>query len=715
MAVNRAARLRALAGGGDVYVAQSTAELVIDHLPDGLRLKDLGEHALQGLARPEHIWQLVESAADQRAAANETEAVTMHATSNEPWNRFEGPFVGRTAALASALEAVEGGWAGLARVVLVSGEPGVGKSRLAREVTGRVPHRAVWSSCWEGDGAPPFWPWLQVLRSLRAVVGVEAATPSGDHGSLGELLGVPAGGDAQTARFRRSTAFADVAAEATLNGPLLVVIDDLQWADSGSLRLLRFLCSDVRGAGLAVIATCREADASGATAAITDPVGESAPGCLHLRLRGLAETEVAHLCEQLGAGDLDAAALHRRSGGNPFCVREFIRLGAGAAESVPASVEAVVALRLDAISVAAPARRWPELQSLVPRSTWQLWASCSTAIPRTCWMGWRTRSWRGWSARLVRRRSGSSTRLCRRSSTVASAAATGPGCTPGRLRWWSRGRRGGRCSTSPTTGCAPRSGATAGRCLGGAGGRALVPTLAYEHAAAWYGHALASCRPGLGPGREAELLIRRGEAALAAGDLPDARDAFRQAAVVARNVRLRRAGRRCRPGSRLRAVVASRSRGTTPCRSRCSKRRARGGRHAGRPGGAVLARLSGGAGVAAARTDAGRLTDEAIELARDWGPRRPDGHALAVHCDVNAGPDWSEARRDEAGEIVELARRTGDRELELLGRRLRLVAHLELGDVVGADQADRPIRHRPEQLRQPLYLGTCRCGEGCGR
>ena len=129
MAVNRAARLRALAGGGDVYVAQSTAELVVDHLPDGLRLKDLGEHALQGLARPEHIWQLVESAVDQRAAAHEAEVVTMRATSNGPWDRLEGPFVGRAAALASALEAVEGGFGG----------PRPGGARVGGAWRGQVP------------------------------------------------------------------------------------------------------------------------------------------------------------------------------------------------------------------------------------------------------------------------------------------------------------------------------------------------------------------------------------------------------------------------------------------------------------------------------------------------------------------------------------------------------------------------------------------------
>ncbi len=90
------------------------------------------------------------------------------AISHGPPDRFGDPFVGRVAALASALETVGGGFGGVVPVVLVSGEAGVGKSRFAHEVTARMPQRTVWSSCWEGDGAPPFWPWLQVLRALRA-------------------------------------------------------------------------------------------------------------------------------------------------------------------------------------------------------------------------------------------------------------------------------------------------------------------------------------------------------------------------------------------------------------------------------------------------------------------------------------------------------------------------------------------------------------------
>ena len=73
---------------------------------------------------------------------------------------------------------------------------------------------------------------------------------------------------------------------------------------------------------------------------------------LHLRLEGLDEAAVAQLCGQLGRHDVDAAVLHRRSGGNPFFVREFVRLGDRTQGSLPASVEAVVRLRLQATTPA---------------------------------------------------------------------------------------------------------------------------------------------------------------------------------------------------------------------------------------------------------------------------------------------------------------------------------------------------------------------------
>jgi tetratricopeptide (TPR) repeat protein len=624
------------------------------------------------------------------------------AASNGASEWLEGPFVGRAAALAAALEAVQGGFAGRARVVLVSGEPGVGKSRLAREVTARIPHRAVWSSCWEGDGAPPFWPWLQVLRALRAE-GVESGRVRGDHGSLGELLGLRADDDAQAARFRLFDAFADIAAEATASGPLLLVIDDLQWADSGSLRLLRFLCSDVRGDGLAVIATCREDSASRMAGEIADPVGELAPGCLHVRLGGLVEAEVAQLCEQLGAGDVDATALHRRSGGNPFYVREFVRLGARAAESVPASVDAVVALRLDAIPVAA---RETLVGAAVLGATFDVAtvgelldrdpADVLDALEDAHGAGLVTTAGParfGFVHAVVqevlyaRLRGSDRTRLHARAALVVERRTSGRAVVDIAHH-----------HLHAALGVDPQAAVSAERAA-----EWSYRTCAYEQAADWYRHALRLMPPGTDPAREAELLVRLGDAALAAGDMADARDSFRRAAAAARECAsaelLARAALGWGSGQGGFEVplhdstqVALLEEALAAVGPSASGLRAR-----------LLSRLSVALSAGDQEHRRIELSEDAIAAAREVGDLAALGHALAAHSDATAGPDYSEARRDEAGEIVELARRSMDRPLELLGRRLRAVASLELGDIAGFDADVARFSELADELRQPLY------------
>ncbi len=118
----------------------------------------------------------------------------------------------------------------------------------------------------------------------------------------------------------------------------------------------------------------------------------------------------------------------------------------------------------------------------------------------------------------------------------------------------------------------------------------------------------------------------------------------------------------------------------------------------------VLARLSVALSFLDAEPRRRALSDEAVDVARQVGDRSALGHALAAHCDSIAGPDWCEVRLDESTEIVRLGQSTGDPHLELLGRRLRLVALLEVGDVGEADLEIRRFAHVAEPLRQPLYL-----------
>jgi eukaryotic-like serine/threonine-protein kinase len=95
------------------------------------------------------------------------------------------PFVGRTAELAVLTADLDAAVAGRGGVVLLAGEPGIGKTRLAEELAAHATARGVvvlWGRCWEGEGAPAFWPWVQVVR---AYVQLQAGDPSELRRELG--------------------------------------------------------------------------------------------------------------------------------------------------------------------------------------------------------------------------------------------------------------------------------------------------------------------------------------------------------------------------------------------------------------------------------------------------------------------------------------------------------------------------------------------------
>lgn len=152
---------------------------------------------------------------------------------------------------------------GRGRLVLFAGEPGVGKTRLVAVVGGdavALGMAPLWGTCWPGDGAPPLWPWTQVLREAAALGRglrpdlVEQVT-SGESPS--GLLGDP---DPTDARFRLFDRVATGLREAAIPGPLLIVLDDLQWADRVSLQLLLFVTRALRSAPVAVIGTYRDTE-----------------------------------------------------------------------------------------------------------------------------------------------------------------------------------------------------------------------------------------------------------------------------------------------------------------------------------------------------------------------------------------------------------------------------------------------------------------------
>src|SRR5215475_11231605 len=186
-------------------------------------------------------------------------------------------FVGRKPELAELRAGLDRAIAGRGSVVLVAGEPGIGKSELADRLGGEAASRGaevLWGRSWEGEGAPPYWPWTQIIRArledgegadLASLFG--AATPYvaqivpelRDH--LPDLPAPPPL-DSEQARFRLFDAITTYLVRAAEIRSLVLILDDLHWADKSSLLLLRFLAREMVEARLLVVATYRDVEVS---------------------------------------------------------------------------------------------------------------------------------------------------------------------------------------------------------------------------------------------------------------------------------------------------------------------------------------------------------------------------------------------------------------------------------------------------------------------
>ena len=253
-------------------------------------------------------------------------------------------FVGRSRELTALTAALRQAATGDARLALVAGEPGIGKTELARafaRAAGNDGVLVLWGSAWEDGGAPPYWPWVQVLRSYGRQAGAEAlAEAAGPQAAvLGQLLPelgtAPApAGPASGARFAFFEAVCAVLDRASRSAPLVVILDDLHAAGRSSALLLRFAAA-ARLSRVLLLGTYRTAEAAmdpDVSDVITALESVSPP----LVLAGLSSDDIRLMLPGAGADVL--AVVQRRGEGNPLFVSQVARLlgqGAATVEEVP--------------------------------------------------------------------------------------------------------------------------------------------------------------------------------------------------------------------------------------------------------------------------------------------------------------------------------------------------------------------------------------------
>jgi len=287
------------------------------------------------------------------------------------------PFVGRRLERTLLREALQGVRRGEGRVVLIDGDAGMGKSRLLEAAAADALGQEVavlWGRCSEDGGAPPYWPWRQVLRGwldaartealpgLRELLAAVAPACPEVLAACPEPPALPVLEPAQE-RFRLFDGVALLLRAAATEHPLCILLDDLHRADMASLQLLQFLLASIAESRIMLAGAYRGSELAPGHPllhVIADLPRHSAGTVV--RLGGLSETDVDTFTARLmpqPLSDRVRAELFQRSEGNPFFLSELARVlldqgpvaGAGPLP-VPATVRDTIRFRLGRLSAA---------------------------------------------------------------------------------------------------------------------------------------------------------------------------------------------------------------------------------------------------------------------------------------------------------------------------------------------------------------------------
>jgi DNA-binding CsgD family transcriptional regulator len=261
------------------------------------------------------------------------------------------PFVGRQRELASLANRLDTARRGEAGVVLISGEPGIGKSRLLQEAAEQAEQegwRVLLGRAYDSEGMPPYLPFIEALQDYVRLCPVEELQPQLGHGAAQVALILPEVGrrlpdlqprpriDAETARYalyESVSDFLEAIARASKAG-LLLCLDDLQWADHSTLLLVEHLLRHLAGVPFLIVATYRDTDL-----AVARPLARTLEQLTRQRVsqrldvKRLSLDEVGFMLAAIGRPGPPlplVKAVYDETEGNPFFIREVFEYLAGA-------------------------------------------------------------------------------------------------------------------------------------------------------------------------------------------------------------------------------------------------------------------------------------------------------------------------------------------------------------------------------------------------
>jgi eukaryotic-like serine/threonine-protein kinase len=678
----------------------------------------------------------------ERVMAAPPEAPTTEVEPSNPLSRLAGGvFVGREPELEEMRALLEDALGGRGHLLLLTGEPGIGKTRTAEELATYAQVRGAnvhWGRCHEGDGAPAYWPWSEAIRSyvrdadpvgLAWQLGREAADVAQIVPELRELLGEvdePPQLEPDQARFRLFDSVGTFLSGASESRPLVLVLDDLHWADEPSLLMLRFVARQIADSGLLLVGTYRDVEL-GRHHPLAETLSDLA-GIEHSRriaLRGLDADGIGRYIEMTAGSDPPgglAEAVREQTAGNPFFVGEVVRLmaaegrlGDGAASgdwepAIPQGVREVVGRRLDRLSehanevlrfAAVCGRQFylDVLDRVCERPREEIVTVIREAVDaRLVAESRRERGLYSFSHALVREtlyaEVPTSQRLQINREIGEALEEVYAGDLDSHLPELAH-----HFLEAASPGEAERAVDYAERAA-----RQAAAGLAHEAAASLYRKALDALElePTPDAERRLDLLQELGDAQIRAGRLADARETLDAAAPQARALgdpdRIARVALSMTLTSEagvidepqielLEEALAAIGEGDSAVRSQL---------------------LSGLAQALYWIDAAGRSTElglESLEMARRVGDPKALATALTRRQFMSGiGPDAAHRRLAESEEIHELAKRLGDLELELRAHVYRLRDHLELGDIPAVDRNLAAYERLARELRQPQFL-----------